>query len=278
MAAVRSPLINVMTRAAERAGRSMLRDFGEVEQLQVSRKGPADFVSAVDRRAEDILRSELSKARPGVGFLMEESGQVDAAPGEDRRWIVDPLDGTTNFLHGIAHFAVSVALEQAGELVAGVVYNPVADQMYWAERGQGAYLNDRRLRVSARSRLADALIATGVPFKGHGDPERFASELGQVMGEVAGIRRFGSAALDLAFVAAGRYDGFWERDLHAWDIAAGLLLVREAGGYVTEIEGGRRPLETGNLLATNTRLHTHLARLLSQRPGGRAAPPGEGRG
>ena len=265
MVAKRSALINVMARAAERAGRAMLRDFGEVEQLQVSRKGPADFVSSADRRAEEILRTELAKARPGVGFLMEEAGAVAAAPGEDRRWIVDPLDGTTNFLHGIPHFAVSVALEQAGRIVAGVVYHPTVDNLYWAERGAGAYLNDRRMRVSARSALADALVATGVPFKGHGDGPQFLKELDSVMGQVAGIRRFGSAALDLAYVAAGRYDGFWEHDLNPWDIAAGILLVQEAGGFVSEVAGGREPLASGSILASNTVLHTHLARLLAGR-------------
>ncbi len=266
MVAKRSALINVMVRAAERAGRAMLRDFGEVEQLQVSRKGPADFVSSADRRSEDILRTELAKARPGIGFLMEEGGTIAAAPGEDRRWIIDPLDGTTNFLHGIGHFAVSVALEQDGQIVAGVVYNPVVDHLYWAEKGHGAYLNDRRLRVSGRSALADALIATGVPFKGHGDEAQFLRELAAIMGQVAGIRRFGSAALDLAFVAAGRYDGFWEHALNPWDVAAGILLVQEAGGYVSEVAGGKRPLETGSVLASNTVLHTHLARLLAERP------------
>ena len=265
MVATRSALINVMARAAERAGRAMLRDFGEVEQLQVSRKGPADFVSSADRRAEDILRTDLAKARPGIGFLLEEGGTVPATAGDDRRWIIDPLDGTTNFLHGIPHFAVSVALEQAGQIVAGVVYNPAVDDLYWAERGQGAYLNDRRLRVSARTALADALIATGVPFTGHGDADQFLRELEAVMGQVAGIRRFGAAALDLAYVAAGRYDAFWEHDLCPWDIAAGLLLVQEAGGFVSEVAGGRRPLETGSLLASNTVLHTHLARLLAGR-------------
>jgi myo-inositol-1(or 4)-monophosphatase len=267
MAAMRSPLINVMTRAAERAGRAMLRDFGEVEQLQVSRKGPADFVSNADRRAEEILTNELAKARPGVGFLREEGGPIAAAAGEERRWIVDPLDGTTNFLHGIPHFAVSVALEQADQLVAGVVYNPATDEMYWAEKGKGAYLNERRLRVSGRSALSDALLATGVPFKGHGDGGQFLRELEAVMEQVAGIRRFGSAALDLAHVAAGRFDAFWERALNPWDIAAGILLVQEAGGYVTSLDGGKSPLASGSVLASNTALHTHLARLLASRPG-----------
>ncbi len=274
MAATRSPLIHVMTRAAERAGRAMLRDFGEVEQLQVSRKGPADFVSVADNRAERTLKTELAKARPGFGFILEEGGTERPADGETRQWIIDPLDGTTNFLHGIGHFAISIALEQEGQILAGVIYNPVNDEMYWAERGQGAYMNDRRLRVSGRQRLDQALIATGVPFLGHGDGDRFMAELGALMPHIAGIRRFGAASLDLAYVAAGRYDGFWERGLSSWDVAAGVLLVQEAGGFVTEIEGGRNPVFAGSLLASNSTLHTHLAkRLVAERPAATSPPP-----
>jgi myo-inositol-1(or 4)-monophosphatase len=261
MAATRSAVINVMARAAAKAGRLLVRDFGEVEQLQVSMKGPADFVSAADRKAERALREELRKARPAWGLLMEESGAHD---GDDpaRRWIVDPLDGTTNYLHGIPHFAVSIGLEQEGELTAGLIYNPVTDEMYWAEKGQGAFLNDRRLRVSGRRRMEEALIATGMPFLGHGDAAAFEAELMALMPRIAGVRRFGAASLDLAYVAAGRYDGFWERGLSPWDVAAGIVLVREAGGFVSEIGGGHDPLNGRSLLAANAALHLPIGQAL----------------
>ena len=259
--ATRSALINVMVRAAEKAARGLVRDFGEVEQLQVSRKGPADFVSAADHRAEKALRDELQKARPDFGFLMEETG---GSIGRDKttRWIVDPLDGTTNFLHGLPHFAISIALEKSGEIVAGVVYEPVHDELFWAEKGQGAYLNHTRLRVSERRNLGDALVATGIPFKGRGDAAGFLDEAEAIMTEVAGIRRFGAASLDLAYVAAGRFDGYWERGLAAWDCAAGTLLVTEAGGFVNEIGGGRNPVFGGSILAANAHLHLPLAKIL----------------
>ena len=260
--ATRSATINVMIRAADRAARGLKRDFGEVENLQVSRKGPADFVSAADLKAERTLREELRKARPDYSLLMEESGARAGAEGCTRRWIVDPLDGTTNFLHGLPHFAISIALEDAGEVIAAVVYDPIKDDLFYAERGVGAYLNHRRMRVSSRSRLDDALIATGAPFKGHGDSQIFLGELDAVMNATAGVRRWGSAALDLAYVAAGRYDGFWERGLAPWDTAAGIVLVREAGGHVTQIDG--RPVLTDNpsILAANDSLHGPLGQLL----------------
>jgi myo-inositol-1(or 4)-monophosphatase len=250
-----------MTAAAYKASRRLVRDFGEVEQLQVSQKGPADFVSAADLRTEKILHEELERARPGYGFLLEEGGHI---PGPDthHRWIVDPLDGTSNFLHGLPHFAISIALERDREIVAGIVYDPLRDETFWAEKGVGAYLNARRLRVSARRHLKDALVATGIPYLGHGEPATFLKSLDAVMGRVAGVRRFGSAALDLAYVAAGRYDGFWETALGAWDIAAGILLVREAGGYVTEIDGGTRMIESGSVLAANDHLHPLLKEIL----------------
>jgi myo-inositol-1(or 4)-monophosphatase len=259
--AARSAIINVMARAVEKAAKGLVRDFGEVEHLQVSRKGPADFVSAADTRAEQILRAELQKARPDFGFLMEETGETK---GRDpsHRWIVDPLDGTTNFLHGLPHWAISVALERDGEIVAGVVYEPLKDEMFWAERGVGAFNNHQRLRVSSRRRMEDALIATGMPFKGHGNHPAFLAQLETVMAEVAGIRRLGSAALDLAYVAAGRFDGFWETGLAPWDLAAGVLLVSEAGGFVTEIGGGRDPVHGGSVLAANDHLHLQLGKLL----------------
>ena len=259
--ALRSALLNVMTKAARTAAVRLKRDYGEVDQLQVSRKGPADFVTAADERTEKILRTELERARPDFGFLMEEGGTV-AGKDPTKRWIIDPIDGTTNFVHGIAHFAMSVALEDNGEIVAGLVFDPINEQMFTAERGQGAYLNERRLRVSSRGRMDQSLFATGIPFLGRGtaeDHQRFLAEMNAVMSVSAGIRRFGSAALDLAYVAAGRFEGFWESGLMPWDIAAGVLLVREAGGMVTEIDGGDRMLESGSVLVANPNMHGPLS-------------------
>lgn len=262
----RSAVINVMVRAAEKAARGLVRDFGEVEQLQVSRKGPADFVSAADTKAENTIREELTKARPDYGFLLEEGGTVEGRDGV-HRWIIDPLDGTTNFLHGLPHWAISIALEKAGEIVAAVVYEPVHDELFWAEKGQGAFCTHQRLRVSGRRQLADSVIACGAPFRGHGDHPRFLAELQKVMPEVAGIRRWGAASLDLAYLAAGRYDAFWERGLSPWDCAAGVLLVTEAGGFVAEIEGGRNPIFGKSIVAANGQLLEPLSKLL------RAAAP-----
>ena len=259
----RSALLNVMVQAAMKAGRSLSRDFGEVQNLQVSMKGPGDYVSQADRKAEDIIFAELSKARPGYGFLMEERGAV-VGDDDQHRWIVDPLDGTTNFLHGIPIFAVSIALERQGQLVAGVVYNPAMDELYTAERGGGAYVNDRRLRVAARNKLTDAVIGCGVPHLGRGHHGNFLIELRNVMAEVAGIRRMGSAALDLAYVAAGRMDGFWEANLSAWDIAAGLLMVREAGGFVSDMDGGQAMLDDGTVVAGNEAIHRTLLKTLKK--------------
>jgi myo-inositol-1(or 4)-monophosphatase len=258
--ALRSATINVMVKAAQKAARGLVRDFGEVEQLQVSLKGPADFVSTADLQAERTLRQELRRARPEFGLLMEEGTNE---PGDGRhRWLVDPLDGTLNFLHGLPHFAISIGLERDGELVAGVVYDPIKDEMFWAERGAGAYLNDHRLRVSGRRDLGQALIATGVPAMGRPEHPSYLAMLGAVMTETAGIRRFGAAALDLAYVAAGRYDGYFEVGLSPWDMAAGILLVREAGGYVSEICGGHHMLQSGSVLAGNDHLHLPLGSLL----------------
>jgi myo-inositol-1(or 4)-monophosphatase len=258
-----SPHLTVMANAAQRASKRLLRDFNEVEQLQVSVKGPSDFVSQADIRAEQTLREDLNKARPGYAFLMEESG----ASGSDNwawRWVVDPLDGTTNFLHGIPHWAISIGLERrltdgSSELAAGLIYAPAVDEMFWAEKGVGAFVNERRLRVSARRDLKDALFATGIPFAAVAPQRRlaFARTLGSLMPQVAGIRRFGAAALDLAWVAAGRYDGFWELGLKRWDMAAGLLLVREAGGFATD-PNGKDPRDTGDVVAANPHLHPTL--------------------
>ena len=254
---LRSPVINVMTGAARKAARKLARDFGEVENLQVSRKGPGDFVSAADLRAEKIIHEELAKARPGYGFVMEEAGRIEGSD-KSHTWIVDPLDGTTNFLHGMPHFAISIALEREGQLVAGLVYNPVTDDLFLAERGQGAYLNDRRLRVAARARMEDAVFATGIPFKGLDWQEAFSRELSAIMPLTAGVRRFGAASLDLAWVAAGRFDGFWEHGLKPWDVAAGILLVREAGGFVTDLSGGDHMLDGKGIVAANADLLPQL--------------------
>lgn len=275
--ATRSPLLNVMIRAADRAARGLKRDFGEVENLQVSRKGPADFVSAADLKAERVLREELHKARPDYAFLMEESGARAGHPESDRCWVVDPLDGTTNFLHGLPHFAISIGLTEGGQPIAGVVYDPIKEDLFYAEKGGGAYLNDRRMRVSGRSRIEDALLATGIPFKGRGGEDQFGRELDQAMRQTAGVRRWGTASLDLAYVAAGRFDGFWERGLSPWDVAAGILMVREAGGYVTAIDGGAARLDGGSILAANDSLHGGLVAMFSAAPadgGGDRRPAG----
>jgi len=246
-----------------KAGRSLSRDFGEVQNLQVSLKGPGDYVSQADRKAEEIIHTELARARPGYAFLMEERGAVEG-DDDQHRWIVDPLDGTTNFLHGIPIFSVSIALERQGQLVAGVVYNPAMDELYTAERGGGAFLNDRRLRVAGRTKLSDAVIGTGVPHLGRGHHGNFLVELRNVMGEVSGIRRLGSAALDLAYVAAGRMDGFWEPGLAPWDIGAGILLIREAGGFCSDMAGGQDMLDTGSVVAGNEAIHRALLKTLKK--------------
>jgi len=259
----RSPLINVMVSAVMKASRGLRRDFGEVEQLQVSRKGPADFVSIADKRVEKLLFEELRIARPDFGFLMEEHGPV-AGKRDDIRFIIDPLDGTTNFLHGIPHFSITVAVEERGEITAGVVYAPITDELYWAEKGQGAFMNDTRLRVSGRSKLENSVLATGIPFLGKDGHELFMAEMTEIAPQVAGIRRFGAATLDLAYVASGRFDGFWESGLKAWDVAAGVLLVREAGGYVTDYKGKQNVVDAGTIIAANDRLHAPLDRMLKR--------------
>lgn len=263
-----SPALNVMVTAARKVGRGLIRDYGEIENLQVSMKGPADFVSTADKRTETKLIEELTKARPGYCFLTEETGVIEG-PDKSHRFIIDPIDGTTNFLHGIPHFAISIGLERDGQLVSGVVYNPVTDEMYVAEKGHGAYLNDKRLRVAARKKLNETVLATGIPFLGRPGHELFASELAAIMATTAGVRRFGAASLDLAYVAAGRFDGYWERNLNAWDVAAGILLVREAGGVVTDLQGGGDPLNSGQLLTANEYLHPLFLKLLKD--AGRAA-------
>lgn len=262
----RSALLNVMVDAVRKAARSLIRDFGEVENLQVSMKSPGDFVSAADKRAEKILLDELKRARPGFGFLMEESGVIE---GDDlqHRWIIDPLDGTTNFLHGIPIFAISVALERQGQIVAGVVYNPIMDELYVAERGGGAFVNDRRLRVAARRDLIECVVGTGVPHVGRGDHSAYLAELRAIMNETAGVRRCGAAAIDLCWVASGRFDAFWERYLHPWDMAAGLLIIREAGGFVSDADGGDAMFASGSVLAGNEDIHRKVLAVLKKARG-----------
>jgi myo-inositol-1(or 4)-monophosphatase len=245
-----STLIQVMQKAVRKAAKGLARDFGEVGELQVSRKGPADFVSAADVKAEQALFEALTEARPGYGFLGEERGWIEGTD-KTHRWIVDPLDGTTNFLHGIPHFAVNVALEREGVIVAAVTYNPATNELFWSEKGRGTFVNDKRLRVAARRTLIDSLLVTGIPHAGKPGLTRNLKELHQLAPRVAGIRRSGSAALDMAYVAAGRYDGYWEADLKAWDIAAGSLLVSEAGGWVSAADGSPFTPEGGTVCCAN---------------------------
>jgi myo-inositol-1(or 4)-monophosphatase len=263
-----SGIITVMERAARKAGTKLRRDFGEIEHLQVSQKGPADFVSMADKRAEETLVEELRRARPDWSILAEEGGEIAGDPNKPR-FIIDPLDGTSNFLHAIPHFAISIAVQEPkigggwGDVTAALIYQPVTDESYWAERGRGAWLHDRRLRVASRRLLNECLIATGIPYMGHGDFAQWSRIFGAVAPEVAGIRRFGAASLDLAWVAAGRYDGFWESDLAIWDVAAGMLLVREAGGFVSDFRGGDRAIERSEYIAGSAAVHSKLQKLVA---------------
>ena len=253
--------LNLMIKAARRAGKSLVKDFREVEQLQVSAKGPGDFVSKADQTAEAIIKADLMGARPTYGWLGEETGETR---GEDptRRWIVDPLDGTTNFLHGLPHWAVSIALEHKGEIVAAVVFDAAKDEMFVAEKGAGAWMNDRRLRVSGRAKMIEAIFATGIPFASKKTLPATMGDLARLMPTCAGVRRWGSAALDLAYVAAGRYDGYWERELKPWDIAAGLLIVREAGGMVAPVVEGADILATGGIICANEPLFSGFTKII----------------
>ena len=265
-----SALINVIFKAAEKAARGLVRDFGEVENLQISKKGVADFVSNADTDAEKAIMFELQKARPGWGFIMEEGGTIPPEDPEGPSWIIDPLDGTTNYLHGIPHFAISIAaidkpLKKGGKIIGGGIFDPIRNEFFFAEPGKGAFLNDRRIRVSGRRVMQESLFATGIPFKGRGDEalhKTFQAELCQVMAETSGVRRLGSAALDMAWVAAGRYDGFWEHELSIWDIAAGVLIVREAGGFVSDFASRDRALQSGDVVAGNPQIHMGLLKML----------------
>jgi myo-inositol-1(or 4)-monophosphatase len=255
-----SALITVMEKAARKAAPRLRRDFNEVDALQVSRKGPADFVSNADRAAEAAIVEVLAHARPDWGLVLEEGGEK---AGNNSRWIVDPLDGTTNFLHGMPHFAISIAAEVDGEVIAGLIHQPLTGESFWAEKGRGAWLSDRRLRVSARRELNECVIATGIPYQGHGNAAQFSGVLSAVMPEVAGVRRFGAAALDLAWVAAGRFDGFWESGLSYWDVAAGILLVREAGGFATDYRGQDNMVARAEIVAGNGNIQSKLHRLVA---------------
>ncbi len=256
-----SALLNVMIAAARKTARALKRDFGELEKLQVSLKGPANFVSSADRRAEETLYQELSKARPGYGFLGEEGGSREGAD-KSHRWIVDPLDGTTNFLHGIPQFAISIALEREDTVIAGLIYNPASEEMFIAEKGKGAFMNEQRIRVAGRKRLSDSVVACGLPHIGRGDLTLARNETGAMQEQVAGLRRFGASALDVAWVAAGRLDGYWERDIKPWDVAAGLILLREAGGFVSDCDGGVDIFAKGHIAAGNDAIHKELLRVL----------------
>ena len=256
-----SALINVMVKAARSAGRGLKRDLGEIEHLQVSLKGPANFVSLADKRAEEVLYKELAKARPGYGFIGEEGGNREGAD-KSHTWIVDPLDGTTNFLHGIPQFAISIGLQREGVIIAGVIYNPANDELYIAEKGKGAFLNDQRLRVAGRRQLNESVIACGLPHIGRGDHQLALREMAALQTKVAGFRRFGAASLDMAFVAAGRLDGYWERNLQPWDMAAGQIMIREAGGTVSCVDGSSDPLKTGHVLCGNEFIHAELVKII----------------
>ncbi|CUH87325.1 Inositol-1-monophosphatase [Phaeobacter sp. CECT 5382] len=253
--------LNVMIKAARKAGRSLVKDFGEVENLQVSRKGPGDFVSKADIAAEAILKEELMGARPTYGWLAEEGGEIT---GEDptRRWIVDPLDGTTNFLHGLPHWSVSIALEHKGKVTAGVIYDPSKDELFFAEKGAGAWMNESRIRASGRHRMIESIFATGLPFAGRADLPETLQDLARLLPATAGVRRFGSAALDMAYVAAGRYEGYWERRLNAWDLAAGIIIVKEAGGLVEALDPEKSIVESGEVICANEAIYETFAKVI----------------
>ena len=258
-----SPNINVMVKACRKAAKILIRDFGEVEKLQVSLKGPGDFVTVSDKKVEKILIDELQRARPNYSILSEEIGLIKK--DEEFKWIIDPIDGTANFLHGIPHFGISIGLEHNKEIICGIIYDPIKNEMFFAEKGNGSYLNDQRMRVSARSKLMDCIIFTGGPsFKSNDEDkklslkeyEKFSSKVGTP------LRKMGSASLDMAYVAAGRCDGFWQRNLNYWDIAAGIILVKEAGGFVTDFSGGNEYIKNKTILVTNSKISKEMIEVL----------------
>ena len=257
--ALKTPIINIMTKAAYKAGNILIKDFREVENLQVSKKGIGDFVTSADLNSENTIIKVLQKAYPEIKIISEETSSDIELDKYDKKWIVDPLDGTLNFLHGLPHFAISIALMIKDEVISGVIYDPIKDELFWAEKGVGAFLNDKRIRVSGRNKLKDALVSTGIPWKGmESSHKNYLKILESIMKNSSGIRRYGAAALDLAYVAAGRYDAFWEFNLKTWDIAAGSLLVKEAGGYVGNINKNENYLYTGNIYACNNNLIDEL--------------------
>lgn len=261
MATQRSAILGIMIKAAEKAARTLRRDFNEVEQLQISRKGPADFVTAADKRSEKILFEELQFARPNYSFMMEESGEVKG-DDKDHVWIIDPLDGTHNFMHGIPHWAISIALERKGEIIAGLVYDPIKEEMFMAEKGMGAFLQNKRLRVSGRDQMEVCCFATGYGGFDAGVKKTFLTELNAVISVAPMIRRGGSAALDLAYVAAGRLDGYWEHGIKPWDVAAGMLIVKEAGGFVSTITSKENPVYASEIVAGSAAIHNDLRTLV----------------
>ncbi len=253
--------LNIMIKAARKAGRSLVKDFREVENLQVSMKGAGDFVSKADLAAEAIIKTELMEARPNYGWVAEEGGSEEGVD-PTRRWIVDPLDGTTNFLHGLPHWAISIALEHKGEVVAGVIFDAAKNELFFAEKGFGAFMNDQRLRVSGRTKMIESIFATGLPFGGRGDLPDTLQDLARIMPTCAGVRRWGSAALDLAYVAAGRYEGYWERRLNAWDLAAGVVIVKEAGGLIEPLDRSGNILADGEVIAANETIFDQFAKIV----------------
>ena len=253
--------INVMVKACRKAAKTLIRDFGEIENLQVSIKGPGDFVTASDKKVEKILIDELQKARPNYSILSEEIGKI--SNDESFKWIIDPIDGTANFLHGIPHFAISIGLEHDGEIICGIIYDPIKDEMFVAEKGNGSYLNNQRIRVSSRSKLENCIIFTGGPKIGVKNRELFLKEYNNVSSKVlTTIRKLGSASLDMAYVAAGRCDGFWQRNLKYWDIAAGIIIVRESGGFVTDFKGEKGYMQNKTILVTNSKINNEMIEIL----------------
>jgi len=254
-------LYNVIIGAVQNTLRPLGRDFRELEKLQINKKGVADFVTSADIRTERMLIEFLKEARPKFGFITEETGVIEGKD-KDHIWIIDPIDGTTNFMHGIPHFAIAIALQYKGEIIAALTFNPITGEEFYAEKGKGAYLNGYRIRVSSRREMESALFATGLPFKGCEGLDQALSETKAFLNETAGVRRFGSAALDLAYVACGRYEGYWERNLKMWDIAGGMLLVNEAGGALSSLIKGENPLENGHVIASNKELHNDMEKIL----------------
>ena len=259
-----SPQINLITRACMKASRSLIRDFGELENLQVSSKGPGDFVSSADKRTEKTIIEELQKAHPEYGIVTEETGIINKSNIKNR-WIIDPIDGTMNFLNGIPQFAISIAYEEDNEIICGVIFNPITNEMFCAEKGNGAYLNNSRIRVSNKKKLKDALLVTGGPNGASKIKNKIYSEYINVSNNVSSVRKFGSAALDMAYVACGRFDGYWQRELNYWDIAAGVIILREAGGFIDFFEGDTRYPLKKNVLASNPNIHQELKELINKK-------------